>query len=287
MGRRRDPRSVRAQRLAMIAPRPRLPRRYLVSRRRQFARLNQPEPPTAPRSARARRRRRVPTARPVAPRPTWPSGICRRSRRHPRLIRALVTPGRRPAQVTPELPESQERPGSRPPRPTSGARGPDRLVPRARGPAPRQARAVLRASVPLARVAPAAGPTSSRLRELGPGQRRHGPPDRVRPGRVRPGQAEPGLVPVDRVLARGQATTHSARPRPAWDRPLRPGPRGRARLVSRCIPAVPASRPALPVPPVVPAVLVRPDVDLAGPAARRMAVRVPAARVLAVPGRAR
>jgi hypothetical protein len=120
------------------------------------------------------------------------------------------------------------------------------------------------------------------------GPRHRVPPVRVRRDRVRPGRAARGQVP-------GQATTRSARPRPAWA----PRPRLAARVQACQDPAqdsvtVLVSRPADQEAIAgrrVPAARVRRTVVRAGPAvpvvragpmARVRAVRVPAA-----PGRAR
>jgi hypothetical protein len=173
--------------------------------------------------------------------------------------------------------------GPRPPRPTSGAPAPARhvlQVPLARGPARLR---VPRASArPSGRVVKATGPTSSRVRELRPGQVHRAPRVLARPGRVRRGQAAPAPGLVVRVLAQGQAITRSARPRPAWGQLLRPGRKRLARL-ARLLPVV---RVPLRVPrarPAVPAVRVRLDADpavlvaLVALVARVLAVRVRAA----------
>ena len=174
------------------------------------------------------------------------------------------------------------------PRQTSGVpAAPVRLVLRVlrpRGPVllaagPERLAALLASARPSGRAVRVAGPTS-KARDLPSGRVPRAPQDLARPGLVHRGLAAPGPGPAARALARGQAITRSARPRPAWGQRPRPG---RRRLV-RPLPA------RLPVP-VVLAARVRLDAALAVPvvlAARVLAVPlVPAARVLAVPGRAR
>jgi hypothetical protein len=242
--------------------------------------------PTALRNARSR-----PTAPPRAGSPQVPGPPtqrrvgCRRSRSHPR-------PGQNPGTRGPSR-ESQGllarpvprgcrvRRGPRPRRPTSAVRGRAKRARAARVP-----RAGLLCRVAAGRAAlagsaqapPRAVPTRrvrvARVR----GRLRRGLRDQVLPGRVRPGQVDPVRVRALRVPARGRATTRSVRPRPAWGRRLRLGPRAQAHLVSR---AVPGPRRAPPAAPAAPVARVRPDAGLAGPV-RPMADRVPAD-----PGRAR
>jgi hypothetical protein len=153
-----------------------------------------------------------------------------------------------------------------------------RLVLRVLRPRGRVRLAAGRASArPSGRAVKAAGPTS-KVRDLLPGRVPRAPRDLARPGLVHRVRAAPGPGPAARALARGQAITRSARPRPAWGQHLRPG---RRRLVRRPLPA----RPPVPVARVqLDAVLA----VLVVLAARVLAVLlVPAARVLAVPGRVR
>jgi len=240
-----------------------------------------PRPPLAPR----RPPRPLPTGRPTVPlsgwpspapppravprrRPTRPPGGCRRSRRR-------RSPGR-PNHGLRAVPAPRGCPGRRGPRPprlTSAARAGPRPGPRRRVPA---RRAALPGSVP---VAPAAVPTS---RARAAGRPRPGPRDLVPPVRGRPGQARRVRAREPRVPARGRVITRSVRPRPAWVRRLRPGPRVRARPARGPVPAL---RPVL-------AGLVPADADRVGlrGLARPRAVRVPAGsrvRVPVVPGRAR
>jgi hypothetical protein len=129
---------------------------------------------------------------------------------------------------------------------------------------------------PSGRGVKAAGPTS-KVRDLPPGQVPRAPQDLARPGLVHRVLVAPGPGPVARVLARGQAITRSARPRPAWGQHLRPGRRRLVRPLLARLP-VPVARVQLDAALAVPVVL----------AARVLAVLlVPAARVLAVPGRVR
>jgi hypothetical protein len=234
---------------------------------------------------------------------TEPRVGCRRLRPHPRPapVRAATRRFRGPLAVQ-GLRGFRDRPGPRPPRRTSGVRGPARLALQPPGPLAPGVPRVPRAPRASVRPAQAVAPTSRvRLRDqlgplesLGPGRRRLGPRDQARPGRVRPGRVERVPVPVVvRVPVPGRAITRSARPPLAWARRLRSGPRRRARPLSRLPPAVRDSRPVLPAvlaPPAVLPVLVRADadrVDRVGPAARPTAARVPAARVPAARGRAR
>jgi hypothetical protein len=245
---------------------------------------------------------RPPTALPAFPgvRLTERRAGCRQLRPHPRPgpVRAATRRFRGPLAVQ-GLRGFRDHRGPRLPRRTSGVRGPARLALRPLGPLSLGALpglGGLRVSVP---PAPALAPTSrARLREHpgppDPGRPRLGLRDQVRPGRVRPGRVERAPVPVvARVQVRGRAITHSARPPLAWARRLRPGLRRQVGPVSRVHLAARDSPPVPPVPPVVPAVLpvlVLQDEDRVGPAARPMAgsrVRVPADRVLVVPGRAR
>ena len=253
--------------------------------------------PTALRNARSR-----PTAPPRAGSPQVPGPPtqrrvgCRRSRSHPR-------PGQNPGTRGPSR-ESQGllarpvprgcrvRRGPRPRRPTSAVRGRAKRARAARVP-----RAGLLCRVAAGRAAlagsaqapPRAVPTRrvrvARVR----GRLRRGLRDQVLPGRVRPGQVDPVRVRALRVPARGRATTRSVRPRPAWGRRLRLGPRAQAHLVSRAVPGPRRAPPAPLVAPAAPAARVRPGAVLAGPV-RPMADRDPAGsrvRVPADPGRAR
>ena len=266
------------------------PERHLRSRSRLRERTGRP---TGPRAARAR----PPTALPAFPgaRLTARRAGCRRLPPHPRPVRAATRRLRGP-QAVQGLRGFPDRHAPRLPRRTSGVRGPVRLARPPLGP--------LSPGLPQASVRPAQAvvPISPVRRRgplglLGPGRPRRprpGPRDQARPGRVRPGQVERAPVPVvARVPVPGRAITRSARPPLAWARRLRPGPRRQARPLSRVPPAVRASQPVPPAVPVLPAglpVLVLADadrVDRAGPAAPPMAARVPAARVPAVPGRAR
>jgi hypothetical protein len=234
----------------------------LPSRRLRGA--SRPWPATA---TAARRVRRLPKPPPRAapPRSRTPRpGRCRLSRsrphRGPRRLRRgrrmpRLTQGRRVHRRCPD------RPGLRPAQPISAAREPGRAGPRPHVPA-RPA-----VSVPAARVAVRTRPKVARV------------PAQVRRDPVRPGPALPAPVRVPRVPVPGRATTHSARPRPAWARHPRPGRRLRAPLVPRGrvrdLRAVRRALPAAHVPPdAVPGVPVK-------------AVRVLVVRVLVAPGRAR
>jgi hypothetical protein len=285
-------------------PRPAMIARYPVPRRLPSRPRGRREPSTAAQTGRprphpmppsltaARRFRQV--------RPTRPRAGCRRSRRHPRPGPARALQRLRGFRAIRQLRGFRDRRGPRPHRRTSGAQGPARLVPRRprrlrpRGLAGQRDLRALGASDPAAQARREAGLTS-RVRELRAGHPRRGLRDLVRQGRVRQGPADPaapGRVLVARVLARGQAITRSARPRPAWDRRLRPGrrhPVPPARLVRPARPSVPGSPrepQAVPALPVGSLVLVRAAADRAGPV-RPMAVRVRAVRVRAAPGRAR
>jgi hypothetical protein len=231
-----------------------------------------PPPPAGPPVPRARREPRRARCRRFRRHPPPGPGLTpdtTRGPRGPRGVRALRGfPDRRRPQL---------------PRPTSGARVPARLVLRPRGPAGRAGQGA------SAQAGPRDGRTSRARGVRVPGRLRRGLRDLVVPGRVRPGRA--GLVPVAgvHVPARGRVTTRSARPRPAWDRRLRPGPKHPARPVSRLSPAVPDRlRAPRPVPEVL-VVLVRPDVARAGQARRTedLAQAGSRVRVLAVPGQAR
>ena len=270
------------------------------------ARPRRGPPPTGRPTAPRRRPRPRPTAPsragpPPVPRPPMRLAGCRRSRR--RLRPGPGPPSRGPRGLRP-LPVPRGRRGRRgprpprPPRPTSVVRGrakgskggqPGLRFPVAAGRAALagSAQAPLRA-VPTSR---AKGPRAVR----GRGRPRRGPRVLVLPGRVRPGLAAPVRARALRVPARGRATTRSARPRPAWGRRLRLGPRAQAHLGSRVIPAVPVLRRAPPVPQAaqggqeVQGVRARLGAVRVGPACP-MAARGPAGsrvRVPAVPGRAR
>jgi hypothetical protein len=298
-------------------PRPAMIARYPAPRRLPSRPRERRESSTAAQTARPRPRP-MPSSLTAAPRfrqvrPTKPRDGCRRSRRHPRPGPAR---GLRGFKAIRQLRGFLDRREPRPPRRTSGAQGPARLVPRhlrhlrprglaaqrglegQRGLAGQRGLRAPGASDPAAQARREAGLTS-RVRELRAGRPRRGLRDLVRQGRVRRGPADlaaPGLVLVARVLARGQATTRSARPRPAWDRRLRPGrrrpvpPARLALLVRQLIRPVlgsPRGPQAVPALPVGSLVLVRADADRAGRPVRPMAVRVLAVRVRAAPGRAR
>ena len=221
-----------------------------------------PVPPTAARSYPTLPSQ---TARPRL-RPAPRRASCRQCRPRPLLRRVQVRPGRR-ARARRGFPARRGLPL---PRQTSGVpAAPARLVLRVLRPSgPVRLPALPASARPSGRAVRAAGPTS-KARDLTPGRVPRAPQDLARPGLVHRGLAAPGPGPVAHVLARGQAITRSARPRPAWGQRLRPG---RRRLV-RPLPA------RLPVP----AARVRLDAGLVVPAG----LPVPAARVLAVPGRAR
>jgi hypothetical protein len=300
----RAPRQVRAhgpeRPRAAAAPR---------TRRAQRCRAARPRPgsPPIPRTARPRRTAPAPVFR-SCPRPapaiakapgalqTSRRGTCRRFRRRRRPGPGL-TPSRKPGRQPPRAParrESRDRRGLRLPPQISVVQGPARPVPRRPGPAARdqadrdqadrdQADSVLaaRGQVPRGRQAArdqvprhrqAARPAARPLRAL---------PVRAPRGRVLPGPVAARRVPVLPVPARGRVTTRSARPRPAWDRRRRPG----RRVPSPVSRPVRASRSAaLPVPQGLVARVRPASVGQAGPA--RPMAGVPAARVLAVPGRA-
>ena len=232
----------------------RRPRQATAPRRPRF--LLPPGPrltgqPTVPPSGRPR-----PMAPPRAGRrPRRRLAGYRRSRRRPCPGPALSRGPRR--HLAPRGPPARR--GRRPLRPTSAARAGGSPGPRRRVPARRVA---LPGSVP---AAPRAVP-ASRVRP--PGRPRPGPRDLVPPVRGRPGPALLARVREPRVPARGRVTTRSARPRPAWVRRLRPGPRARPRPARGPVPALRA----------VPAGLVRADVARVGPRgpAHPRAARVPA-----------
>ncbi len=277
------------------------------TRRAQRCRAARPRPGSPPiqRTARPRRMEPAPVFR-SCPRPapaiakapgalqTSRRGTCRRFRRRRRPGPGL-TPSRKPGRQPPRAParrESRDRRGLRLPPQISVARGPPRPVPRrpglahpaasvlaARDQVPRDQvprclvakdLQVARGQVPRDRQA--ARPAARPLRAL---------PVRAPRGLVLPGPVAARRVPVLPGPARGRVTTRSARPRPAWDRRRRPGRRVPS-PVSR--PARASRSAALPVPQGL-VDRVRPAaVGQAGPA--RPMAGVPAARVLAVPGRA-
>lgn len=206
---------------------------------------------------------------------------CRRFRRHQPPGPARTTPGLRGRRAVRALRGCPGRRRPRSPRRTSGAPGPARLVRLPRGRAAQRVQGGQEVSV---QAAPQAGLTS-RPREPGPGRPPRGPRVRARPGRVRPGQADPVPGLAVRVPAPGQAITRSARPRLAWGQRLRRGPRHPVHPASP-VPGVLDSRQAHRAPPVVPAVLARPDAAPAGPACL-MAGPVRAVLVRAAPGQAR
>ncbi len=283
----RDPTLARGRRPAMTARPRRPPGRLQVPRPcpgpHLTARL------TAPRSTRPRPMAPPRTGRQVPGRPTRRPVGC-----PPFLSRLRPGPGLNPASPDPTRGLRRLRPprrrrdrqGPRSPRPTSVARRPVRggkgvrwARPGPRLPAPPR----LAAQGDSAQAPPRAVPIRA---ARAPGRPRRGPRDLVRRGRARLGQADPVRARVLRVLARGRATTRSARPRPAWGRRLRRGPRPQARLVS---PAVPVLRPAARAVPAAQGVRVPPGAVPVGPACP-MGARVPAgsrARVPADPGRAR
>ena len=134
------------------------------------------------------------------------------------------------------------------------------------------------------RAAPRWRPRVVRTRAVRvPGRPRPGRRDQVPPVRERPGPAGRVRAPAPRVPAPGRVTTRSARPRPAWVRRRRPGLRVRPRLAGKAVPLLRAA------PLAAPAGLVLADAVPVGPRvpACPMVVRVPRARVPAVPGRAR
>ena len=221
--------------------------------------------PTAPRSGRSH-----PTVPPL-PRPrrhlTRRPGRCRRSRRR--------RPPSRPSRGRRTVPAPRGCPvrrAPRPPRPTSaapaGARG--RAVP-----GPRRRVPVRRVLVPAS--VPVVARRAVRIRAVrvpgrpGPGRR-----DLVPPVRGRPGPVPLARVPAPRVPAPGLVTTRSARPRPAWVRRLRRGPRARPHRAGKAVPLLRRAAPAVPVR------------VAAGPAGPRvlacpMAARVPAGSRVRVP----
>ena len=221
--------------------------------------------PTAPRSGRSR-----PTVPPL-PRPrrhlTRRPGRCRRSRRR--------RPPSRPSRGRRTVPAPRGCPvrrAPRPPRPTSaapaGARGravpgPRRRVPARRVLVPASAPVVARRVVRIRAVRVPGRP--------GPGRR-----DLVPPVRERQGPVPLVRVPAPRVPAPGRVTTRSARPRPAWVRRLRRGPRARPHRAGKAVPLLRRAAPAVPVR------------VAAGPAGPRvlacpMAARVPAGSRVRVP----
>ena len=196
-------------------------------------------------------------------------GGCRRCPRRPRpgLGRHQRSPDRnRGLRARPTFPRgSPDRRGRRSPPRTSGARGPVRRVPPRPGPARRAHSAQDPRAARALRVPP------------GSGRPRRGHRDPVRPGRDLPGR--PSLaahVPAVRGPARGPVTTPSARPRPAWARLLRPGPR----VPFPASRVVPVSGPTAPAAQVARVARVAPAPAGAGQEARAVQV----ARV--VPGRA-
>jgi hypothetical protein len=232
---------------------------------------------------------------------------CRRSRRRPRPGPGLPSRGPRGLRALPAPRGCQDRQGPRPPRPTSAARGQVKGGQESKGAKGSQPGLRLPVAAGLAALAgsaqapPRAVPTSrakgSRVARVARvrGRPRRGPRDPALPGRVRPGLAAQVRARALRVPARGQATTRSARPRPAWGRRLRLGPRAQAYPLSRVSPAVPVLRRAPQAAQGgqegqgVQGGRVRPGAARVGPA-RPMAARGPAgsrARVPAVPGRAR
>jgi hypothetical protein len=228
--------------------------------RRRPAATARPEPWWAPRPAwsltrrgqagQRLRRRRPARASLLRMRPTvWP-GSCRRCPRHP-------PPGPGRPQRTPDRNRGLRAPpafprGSRvrrerlsPPR-TSRVRGPVRRVPPRPGPA--------RLARPAHSARDLRPPRAARALP-GSGRPGHGPRDPVRPGREPRGRTFPaGHVPAGHVRARGLVITRSARPRPVWARPHRPGPRVPF-PVSRAVPVSGPTAPAaqgarvVPVPP--------------------------------------
>ena len=289
----RDLTLARGRRRAMIARPRRPPGRLRVPRRCPGPHLTSRL--TAPRSARPRPMAPPRTEPQVPGRPTRRPVGCRRFLRRlrpgPGLNPASPGPSRglRNPRAFPAPRGCRDRRGPRSPRPTSVARRPVREAKGAKGarPGPRlHAPARRAAQGDSVQVPPRAVPTKA---VRAPGRPHRGPRDLVRPVRVRLGQADPVRARALRVPARGQATTHSAQPRPAWGRRLRRGPRAQPPPVSRAIPAVPVLRPAVRAAPAAQGVRVPPGAVPVGPACP-MAARVPVgsrARVQAAPGRAR
>src|SRR5205823_2351400 len=147
------------------------------------------------------------TARPRARAGRGPTLAWRRCRRRRLRVSATTAP--------PPWPVPRRPPG---PRPTGRL-----TAPRSERPRP----AVPPASVPVARRA---------VRTRAPGRPGPGRRDLVGPVRGRPGPVLRVRVPAPRVPAPGQVTTRSARPRPAWVRRLRRGPRARAHRAVRAVP---------------------------------------------------
>jgi hypothetical protein len=218
------------------APRYRVPRhqvhRHRVPLRRASHRTGRRAPSAVPRIRPARSR---PTRPPgMARPPTARRAGCRRCRRRPRPGPARASSVRvssvrvssarvssvRVSSGLRARPASQARRGPRSPRRTSGDRGPASRVPRRPG-LPVQAASVRAATAPRGRRDP--GPARhARGKGLREATELRGPKG---PGRVLPGPA--ARAPVPRGPARGRVTTRSVRPRPAWDRRLRPDPRPR------------------------------------------------------------
>jgi hypothetical protein len=233
------------QRLAATARRSQVPRpaRSPTQRGRPVSRLRPQRP------ARASPLRMRPTPRPDGCR-RCPRRPHHGPGRHPRTPDPNRGPRARPAFPR-ASPDRRGRPS--PPR-TSGVRGPVRPVPPL---PPRPGPARLARLARLARSArdprtPRTPRAARAARALGPARPRRGPRDQVRPGREHPGRpSRAGHVRADRGQVRGLVTTRSARPRPAWARPLRPGPRvpfPASRVVPVSGPTAPAAQGARVVP---------------------------------------
>ncbi len=226
----------------------------------------------------------------VPPRPpTRPPGHCRRSRRRPRPGPDLTPGPSRGARGLRAVPVPRGRPGRRgprPPRPTSAVRGRLRGAKAARGarPGPRLRVPARRAALPGSARVPRRAVLTSRAKARG--RPRRGLRDLVLRARRHPGQAHPVRVREPRVPAPGRATTHSARPRPAWGRRLRLGLRARVRPARLVVPALRRAAPARPAVLVARVLAAAAQAGPACPMAARVPV-VPAVRVPAVPGRAR
>jgi len=197
-----------------------------------------------PGPARASRLRKRPTARPARCR-RCPRRPHRGPVRHPRIPDPSRGLRARPAFP----PASQDRRGRLSPPRTSGARGPVRRV----RPCPGPVRLAHSARDPRTPRTPRTPRAARALRvPPGSGRPRRGPRVQARPGRQllgRPSRA--AHVPAARVPVRGLVTTRSARPRPAWARLLRPGPRvpfPASRVVPASGPTAPAAQGARVVP---------------------------------------
>ena len=210
-------------------------------RRPAAATARRPEPSRASRPARSPTPREQPVPRQHPKRParaspprmrlTAGAAGCRRCPRRQR-----PDPGRPPRtadpnhgpRARPALPHgSRARRGRPSPPRTSEAPGPVRPAPPPHAPARRALPAPPAHSAREREQEPRVAKAPRALRvPPAPGRPRRGPRDQAHPGRARPGRPSRVVrVPAGRVPARGQVTTHSARPRPVWARLLRPGPR--------------------------------------------------------------